>query len=249
MMTMNSTQSEIIRKIIHTIFTLLLLIPLSTPYKSLFGNMLSVFRNIDPTLLTYSILLFVSAFINTIQIKMPYMRMPILSIFREYRKKILEYISSSQLNIPLGEIVKELDRIFSRYEDHLTSFIDRIERDYEKRYGYVSVTFALISIFLSYALFGDDAYVGILALAITDSVTSIVTILDRRGRKVFKHTVKSYAIAFLVFAFFLVLATKNVLVSMLISMIAVVTEMFSPEDNLTIPLITTLAFSALRGFS
>ncbi|MEM0027180.1 MAG: hypothetical protein QXT53_06480 [Ignisphaera sp.] len=242
---MNSIQSEVVRKILHTIFTLLLLLPLSTPYKSLVSNM---FCGVDPTLLTYSILLFVSAFINTIQIKMPYIRMILLNMFRDYRKKILEYISSSQANTPLSELAKELDGIFSRYEDHLISFIDKIERDYEKRYGYVSITFALLSIFLSYVLWGVDVYIGILALAITDSITSIVTILDRRGRKLFKHSIKSYAIAFLVFASILVLLTRNAFISILISAISVVIEMLSPEDNLTIPLVTTLAFSALKGF-
>ncbi len=238
-----SIKFEVARKILHIALTLLLLIPLSSYYRELFSG---VGNLIDPTLLTYSTLLFASALINSIQIRMPYIRLHILNMFRDYRKKVIDYVTESLVNTPLNEFLKELNKIFSRYEESLDSFIESVERDYEKRYGYVSVTFALLSIFLSYVTCGYDAYVGILALAFVDSITSIVTLLDGKSRKVFKHTVKAYLIAFSIFASILFFLVKNIIIALIVSATSILVEMFSPEDNLTLPLIPTVVFSVLK---
>jgi dolichol kinase len=241
----NSAKSEILRKAMHMVLTLLLLIPLTPFYRTIFSYFQQF--SIDPTLLTYSILLFIFSLINSIQIKLPHIEETIASISREHRKRFVDYISENFANTSLSEFVKGIEKIISKYENQLLAFMNIIERDYEKKYGYVSVTFALISVFLSYTLWKDFTYVGILALSIVDGLTSLISTIDKRSKKIFKHTLFAYAVAIMAFSILTYLITHKPLLSIVISIVTVIIEMISPEDNLTLPLLTTTLFSILNN--
>jgi len=236
---------ELLRKLLHLLFSILLLAPLTPYYKSLFIT--SSHQTFDPTLITYATLTFVVAVINSVQIKVQNLETVIASIVGEHRKRLLDYASQSFEATPLSEFLKNMDKIISKLEKQLLSLIDNVKRDYERRYGYISITFTLLSILLSYVIWGEDTYVGILALALIDGVAGIVTIIDIQSRKVFKHTITAYITSFLVFTFVLYITTQNMLLSLVTCLIALIIESISPEDNLTLPFITTTTFSILKN--
>lgn len=244
-----SMRSEVLRKVMHIVSSLLLLIPLTPLYRDLFSKEQPP---LDPTLLTYSILLFISSLINSIQIRLPNIEDIVVSMSREHRKRFLEYINESFSNSPLSEFVKGIERIINRFESQLMIFIDTIKRDYEKRYGYVSITFALLSVFLSYVLWWGynhtGVYIGILALAIVDGLTSLVSVVDRKSRRIFKHTLLAYVVASSVFSLLIYSITLKPLLSIVVSIATVVIEMLSPEDNLTLPLLSTSLFCILNNY-
>ncbi len=236
---------ELLRKLLHLLLSTLLLLPLTPYYKSLFtiGN----HQAFDPTLVTYAALTFVIAVINSVQIRVQNLETVIASIVSEHRKRLLDYASQSFEATPLSDFLKNMDKIMSKLEKQLLSLIDNVKRDYERRYGYISITFTLLSISLSYAIWREDTYVGILALALVDGVAGIITIIDTRSRKVFKHTITAYITSFLAFTFVLYIITRNMLLSLVTCLIALIIESISPEDNLTLPFITTTTFSILKN--
>jgi dolichol kinase len=243
-----SITSEILRKVMHVVFALLLAIPLTPPYRSIFGYEQSF---LDPTLLTYSILLFASSLINSIQIRLPNIEETFVNMSREHRKRFLEYINESFAATPFTEFVKGIEKLVNRFENQLLFFINTVKRDYERRYGYVSITFALISILLSYVIWKDynytSIYIGILALAIIDGLTSIISIIDKKTKRILKHTLLAYIITLVVFAILLYFITYKPLLSFIVSLSAIIIEMLSPEDNLTLPFLVTSLFCLLYG--
>ncbi len=229
-----------LRKLIHFVFSLLLLIPLLPSFIDT-AIQLGISR---PTLLAYATATFGAAFVNSLQIRMPNLREEMFKFLRDLRKKSLARLESLAKSLGAQTFSKisfeELDKIFSRAEENLNTIISRLERDYERRYGYVCITFALISILLSYTLFGKYVMYGILALAVVDSVSAIMTALVPRPR-IFKHSLPSILTSFTVFALLLIALSSNVVQSLALAAIAIATEALSPEDNLTLPLLTTLA--------
>ncbi len=229
-----------LRKLIHFVFSLLLLIPLLPPFIDT-ATQLGIPR---PTLLAYAIVTFGAAFVNSLQIRMPNLREEMFKFLRDLRRKSLSRLESLAKSLGAQTFSRisfeELDKMFSRAEENLNTIISQLERDYEKRYGYVCITFALVSILLSYTLFGKYVMYGILALAIVDSVSAIMTALIPRPR-IFKHSLPSIITSFTAFTLLLIALSSDVVRSLALAAIAIATEVLSPEDNLTLPLLTSLA--------
>ena len=236
-------RSQIVRKIVHILFSLMLLIPVMPYYRQLLRNLMI---GVDPTLVAYIVLTFGAAFMNSIQIRIPNIRDIFFKFFRDLRKRSLlrlEAVTKSlgMQGLPRG--LEELDRVFSKAEENLNTLIAELERDYEKKYGYICITFALLSVLLSYILFQDYVVYGILALAIVDSISAIVTSFTSSMPRIFKHTIVSIPITFSVFSTVLILLTSDILKSIIIALGSVVIEVLSPEDNLTLPLFSsTIAY-------
>jgi dolichol kinase len=133
-----------------------------------------------------------------------------------------------------------------KYEEKLLEFISIVERDYEVRYGYICITFGLLSITMSYVFFKNFAIYGILALAIVDTVSSITTYFTPKRRKIYKHSDLSIATTFTIFTLALYLITLDLPKSIAISTISVLTELISPEDNLTLPIVASLTAFILK---
>ncbi|MEM0490043.1 MAG: hypothetical protein QXH73_02360 [Ignisphaera sp.] len=228
--------SNVLRKTIHLTLSLILIIPFSQPYRDFMNTLLSY--SLDPTLLTMVILLFAAAFINSLQIRVPNLRNRFIHILGDLRKKLL----SSLETIMKGnnDILENIDKMFSRYEEKLIEFISSVERSYELRYGYICVTFALLSITISYVLFSHVAVYGILALSIVDTLSSIISMFTHTRRKFLKHTNISILSTFSIFTLLLYTLNRNIVSSITLSFVAVVVELLSPEDNLTLPIAVSL---------
>jgi len=223
---------RIMRKIIHLIFSLLLLIPLTPIYREM---TLKADPAIDPTLFAYTVIALISAIINSVQIKYPLLKEYFLHSARESRKKALEGINRVVEAKNISLFIEEIDKVLMKYEEKFLEFLNSIERDYEKRYGYICITYALISTALGYALFRNSIIYGILSLAFIDSFTTIFTELTRnRSRMIFKHTLLSILISFTLFTLILLVFT-DIKEALILSLSAIIIELISPEDNLTLP--------------
>lgn len=230
--------SNLLRKFIHLILSLTLLVPFTQSYRNFVADLL--IYPLDPTLLTITILLFVASFINSLQIRIPNLRDRFMRISGDLRKKLLSGLELVVGGSPYAEIVENIDKVFSRYEEKLLELVSSIERDYELRYGYICITFALISIAISYMFFGSTTVYGILALGIVDTVSSIISMSTQKRRKILKHTDVSIVTTFTVFTSILYILNQSILYSVVLGLIAVIVELLSPEDNLMLPIAVTL---------
>jgi len=233
-------QALIIRKVIHFSFSLLLILPLTpsfieASYKAGITN---------PALLIYSLLTFFVALVNSIQIRKPNLREEMIRFLRDLRKRSLAKLESLTKSIGTQTLLRigfeELDKLFSRAEENLNIIVSRLERDYEKQYGYVCATFALISILLAYILFDKHVIYGILALAIVDSISAILTVLIPTP-KIYKHSIPSVVVSFTCFYVPITILSGSPIKSLVVSTIVILIEIISPEDNLTLPFLTALA--------
>lgn len=235
---------EIFRKILHLVLALLMAVPLIPYYNQIFTD---IGFSYNATLLTYALITFACAFVNSLQIRAPSIYTVSLKMLKDFRKKVVEYISSMGVE-NVSDILRSIDSAFDRHEERFTEFIASVEREYERRYGYIGITFTSTSITLSYVLFGSlPTLYGILALAVVDSTTAIATLLtEKKCRKILKHTIISILIAFAIYTTICFLVNNNIAVSLAIASTAIITELLSPEDNLTIPIITALLASLLH---
>ena len=233
------------RKVLHVSLCLALLIPL-TPWFIEGGARLGI----DPVqvpLLTYSVLALGAALFNSLQIRAPHYREKLLSISREMRRKILGYLKQlAPHSESLAKQIDEVGKVLDRVEDSLNKFVSEVEREYEKKFGYVAITFALLSIALSYALFKSYAAYGIIALAVVDSLSAIITKLLPKPR-IFKHSAWSIAITYAAFLATLAIGGIPLGKAALIALAAIVAENLGIEDNLTLPIVTTAVAYALHA--
>ncbi|MEM0226533.1 MAG: hypothetical protein QXF46_06625 [Thermofilaceae archaeon] len=228
--TLTYAQRESLRKLIHVALALVLIIPLTPEYASLFSYLGST---LDPALSSYTILLFSALFVSTLRVRKPELRDSIVRITREARRTVLQRLKALG---PLHEVVEDVERALDRAEEGFFSLIESVERDYEKRYGYVAAICAVASVLTSYALFGPAATArGILALAIVDPTASLVTLFLPRGRKILKHYAHSPLAAAALFTLALVAFGEKPARAVILSLIAALIELVSPEDNLTLP--------------
>ncbi len=194
----------------------------------------------------YASLTLGAAFINSIQIRIPNFRKYFIARVVEWRRRFIQMLSEQMRIEPVSKYLVELDKVVTRLEESLDNVLDAVERDYEKRYGYVCITFALLSVSLSYALLGIYTAYGIIALAVVDSVSAVITALAPRPR-LGKHSVPSIIATYTIFTALLYTITRNLGLSLSLSLVAIVVELLSPEDNLTLPIIVSFIAWILRA--
>lgn len=224
---------------IHVALALALLVPLSPEYEKLAK---SAGLTSDPAPSSYAILLVSALFVSTLRVRKPELRESLLKITREARRAILLHVGGLG---PLQEIARGVEQALDRAEEGFFSLIETLERDYEKRYGYVAAICAVASVLASYVLFGAAATVrGVVALAVVDPAASLLTLYLPRGRKLLKHYAFSPLAAAILLALTLVAIGDEPPRALALSIAAALIELVSPEDNLTLP----LGVSALHYF-
>lgn len=237
--------SILLRKFLHLLFSLILLIPFTQQFKLMMLKVLPFYA--DPTLLILSVLLFGAGIINSIQIRMPDLKERFLKLSSDFRRKILEGLEGNSKGRAYADLVDGFLTSMIKYEEKLLELVSMVERDYEVKYGYICITFGLLSITMSYALFKNWAIYGVLALAVVDSVSSIATYFTHGRRKILKHSDISIALTFILFTLFLHPLTQDLVKALIISFSATLTELISPEDNLTLPIVTSLVAYILQA--
>jgi len=235
---------ELLRKSIHVFFSFLLLIIID---RSICYSISSIL-NIDPDKLTTAALstgVIVVALVNSIQIKAPQIRDKFFSAFTSVRREVLKKIRESATSIGASDfftkLLEEINEMFDRGEKRFQDLLNIVERDYEKKFGFIAITFALISVLVSYILFGREAAsVGVLALMIVDPTSAVITSITSSYTKtrIGKHTPLSMLTSFLLFSS--ILAVFMGIRGFAVGAISVIVETFSPEDNLTLPISASL---------
>ena len=232
----------LIRKAIHTALSLLLLIPLAIPYVN--PNLAKILK-VTPhelTVVCYSVITMSVALINSFQIRVPILREELRKRIVDSRKKVFDIISMILKKSPLPikeatKLIHELEVSISRFETAVSSTLSRIERDYERKVGYIGATFGSLSVLISYILFNYLVIYGILALAIVDALSPILTkLLNGPKLPMSKTSLGAMAIVAMVFTLTLYCLGIPLQASIVTSLVAVFTEAYSPEDNLTLPI-------------
>ncbi len=232
------------RKIVHVIFCLILLIPFTVNIEE--------FSPLSP-LQFYLILMLISLSVNIIQIKRPLIRDELKEMIQRSREKMISEIREMKVltMLPLGvklvEGFAELDKKLRMIEDSFYTQINKMEKSYERIGGYIGATAGLVGAVFSYVFFNRYTYHGILALLIVDPAASIFgTAFGKRKWPGTNATVNGSVFAFTVFALFMFVFTGSFLNSIVLSIVAVISEAYGVEDNLFIPVFTSLAAFILK---
>ncbi len=195
--------NEILRKLIHISFSVVLLIPLILP------------PLIDPAVI-YAGALALGGWIYSMQVRGP----------PQWLK------TGMQIPQPRGiEVVL----------DSFNHLVRLVERDYERRAGWLGALSGLIGVSSTYFLFGILAFYGILALILTDGISSIVGILLGKIRiPLSDGTVEGTLAGFLSYYAALMYLTGNPQLALIIAIASSIAELYGGEDNISVPIVSTL---------
>ncbi len=229
----------VLRKLIHVILSAILI----SPY--ILGGIQDVVYINASTL--YSVLSISVLTLNVLQLKKPLLRSDIKRTMRTGRRILFdEILRIIPLGKPILQILDDVDDVIRRIEDLIDDQLSRIERRYEKVGGYIGLTYGVLGTTISYFLFGDYVFYGILALMTVDSTSTVVG--KRYGRHLIpfiNRSIEGSIAGFTVYYIVLIALGINPLASLITSIIATLTELCSIEDNLFIPLIAALTTQIL----
>ena len=224
---------ELVRKGLHFLLSLILLSPFVSNYFKI-GFDAAVF---------YSFLSILALTLNAIQIKRPLIRSEVKSFMRERREKFFNDIRSI---IPVrsrvtSQVIDGIEEKIRGIEDLIDSQLSTVERDYEKRGGYIGLTYGILGVTLSYFLFKDYAFYGVVSLATTDAVATLVGGLTGTHRlpltsKTLEGSISGFATFFTV----LILTGVSPSGSLMLSFTAMIVEAYTVEDNLLLPIAVSL---------
>lgn len=220
---------EIVRKSLHIVLSLILLLPFVLTY----------FKIVFDKAVFYSVLSILTLSFNAIQIKRPLLRSEVKKFMRESREKFFMDIKNF---IPVRSQVTSsvLDRIEEKIrgvEDLIDYQLSTVERDYEKRGGYIGLTYGILGVTISYFLFKDYALYGVVSLATTDAVATVVGGLTGTHKLPFTNkTVEGSISGFIVFLTALILMGVPFLNALILSVVAMIVEAYAVEDNLLLPI-------------
>lgn len=217
---MNLIGKELYRKSVHILLTIILLLPylIHLPWPLTLNNY-------------YATGLFLAAFINSLVAR----RGKVLGELKKFRENIEGIIEKT--NKELKQPLFLVEQAVSKLQEIVSTQISMLERDYEKREGYVGLLYGMIGATLSILVSPETTVYGLLALATVDTVSALHDLFFNNGQR----TLRGSFLALIVYFFILVLVGSPLLSSFLLSIIACITEYISPEDNLTVPFVTTLA--------
>ncbi|MGQ9479626.1 MAG: hypothetical protein ACUVQ0_06425 [Thermoproteota archaeon] len=229
---------EVIRKSIHLILTVILLSPFILRFFKIEVNA-SAF---------YSVLSIAALTLNAIQIKRPLLRSEMKRFVRERREKFLEDMKNF---LPLksqvtSQVLNRIEEKIRGFEDFIDEQLLIVERDYEKRGGHIGLTYGIIGVTISYFLFGEYSFYGIVSLATTDFVSTLVGGLKGTHRlPLINKTIEGTISGFTIFLTILLLLGKASHISMLLSVVAAFIEAYAIEDNLFLPVTVSFLSSIL----
>ncbi|MEM2350933.1 MAG: hypothetical protein QXT26_00820 [Thermoproteota archaeon] len=222
------------RKSIHLILSLILLLPFVLSYFQVY---------IDATVF-YSILSILALILNAAQIKRPLLRSEVKNLMRRSREKFFKDIKGF---LPLRSqvtslILDRIDEKIREVEELIDSQLSAIERDYEKRGGYVGLTYGVLGVTISYFLFRNHALYGVVSMATVDLLSTIVGGLAGVHKlpftdKTFEGSVSGATLFFIV----LFMIGIPLLNAFILAILAAIVEAYAIEDNLLLPISVSFA--------
>ena len=224
------------RKLIHLLLSILLIAPLVVGLKESYIE------------IYYTILLIGSSFLYIYQVKKPLISVVIRSTLEDARNNVKLSIMkvAEMLNMTS---VKELLVSMDRLEYTFSEFVKSIERDYEKKWGYLGVLMGMVGVYISYVMVNTYAYYGVLALMFYDTFSALFGSLIGRTRMPYSSTtIEGIVMGALVFSLVvgLLIGLSYLTWLYIIGLALGVAESYSGEDNLTIPIVASLLTYFLR---
>ena len=232
----NRVKALLYRKLIHLLLSILLIVPLvvglEEPYIEIY----------------YTVLLIGSSFLYIYQVKKPLISVVIRSTLEDARNNVRLNILrvAEMLNMTT---VKELLVSMDKLEYTFSEFIKSVERDYERKWGYLGVLMGMVGVYASYVMVNTYAYYGVLALMFYDTFSALFGSLIGRTRMPYSNTtIEGIVMGALVFSLVVgILVGLNYLTWLyLVGIVLGVVESYSGEDNLAIPVTASILAYLLR---
>ncbi len=217
---MSEVKRELYRKLVHLLLSLVLAVPYIFP--------------LPPPLHIYSyyaVGLFFAALLNSIVVK----RSVFLDRLAGFREVFNQQITGMR-ELQRKGLFKALEEAFIGLVEFVEQQVDLLERDYERREGYVGLLYGIVGAVVALLVSPCHLLYGLLALAVVDPVASLLNLLLRAR----KSAVGDIA-ASMLYTVTLLLLGVPLAVALPMALVASLTEYVSVEDNLTIPPVTTLA--------
>ena len=189
-------------------------------------------------LIYYSVLLVVAAEINSLILKKPLISVKLRENFEKRRRSLLESLHRSSA-------LREVLDMEAKLENIIQDQIRQIEREYERKGGYIGIVYALVGVTISQTFFGNNTLYGILALTIVDPITAMVGSIYGRRIPYTNGSIEGSIIALAIFYLSLITLGFRPEKAFFTSIVACITELFSSEDNLTLPLTTSFIVTLL----
>ncbi len=215
---MRDLKSLVLRKAIHAVMALSLAAP-AVILPKLPESLFPLHRPSPAEV--YGLLMIAAAWVNALRVKGP-----AIEVTPEELERILQ-------RTPVGQRVDTAVK-------WLDSKIRQLEREYERRAGWVGLMYGAIGVGVSYFLFGWNFLWGVVALATTDVASAVVGAYAGRLRMPFASTstVEGTVAGFLVILP-VALLFKDPVSAVLLSAAAALSEAYGVEDNLEVPFVVS----------
>ncbi|MCS7103699.1 MAG: hypothetical protein NZ992_07470, partial [Candidatus Korarchaeum sp.] len=129
--------------------------------------------------------------------------------------------------------IRHIETILESFE----RLVSMVERDYERRSGWLGLISGLIGGSSSYFIFGPHVTYGVLGLFLVDGISTIVGMNFGSKRVPFTaKTVEGTLAGFLSFLIALALITGDFLNALIVASVSSLAELYGIEDNITVPL-------------
>lgn len=223
------SRRELQRKLTHLVLLGILAAPLyaGEAARRILPELLDAELALEP-IKAYAMLMLMAGLLNAVVIRRP--------LRRDEVAKMLERLEG----LPLA-------KRFEKTVLQLTEIIEGMERDYERRAGYVGLLYGVIGVSASYMLFEGFAIYGIGGLATTDVFASLVGSRAGRRRMPFSDgTLEGFLAGFAAYLL-LLLAFEHPARAVAIALASSMAELYGVEDNLSIPVVASFAAWATRS--
>lgn len=210
---------EILRKLIHMLFSLIMYLPLYIAH----------IINVNP-IQFYALIIALSTWVYALKVKGP---PPGINLDEIMRKLLRD----------TGEQFKIIEKAISSVEQ----IINDIEREYEKRAGWIGLLAGAVGISVSYIIFNNFFIVGVLALAVLDGVAAIVGITFGKKRIPYSHGTIEGTSAGAIAYFLVLLFIMKPGNAFIVTLITTIAELYGIEDNITVPISATATFFILSS--
>jgi dolichol kinase len=118
--------------------------------------------------------------------------------------------------------------------------IRMVERDYERRSGWLGMMSGLVGGASSYFIFGPSMIYGVLALVFVDGISAIFGMnFGRRIIPFSNKTIEGTLSGFLSFYIISILITGRLLESLILAALSSVAELYGIEDNIAVPIVAS----------
>jgi len=225
-----------VRKAVHVALVAFLALPLLRP------DLLAPF-SLDP-LKFYAIVLIGAAALNSVQVKKELRGKEALMRISEMRSKLVEELVRSPplSRSSIKEVISLIERSVSRFDEFLIRQLELIERDYERRGGYLGLTLGAVGVAASYMLFGAHSIYGMIALALVDPVANLVGEAIGKIKLPYTNaTLEGSLAGFASLLLLMVVLNVDYFKALLIALLSCLAEAYGVEDNLAIPIASSTA--------